>query len=92
VTDPALFRRSPETLVRNVGSEVLLTAAGHADVDRLSGTAAAVWHVLEVSRPPAEVARLVAEAFGQREQDVLGDVQAFLDELLRRGWVERIAR
>ncbi len=79
-------------LVRNVGGEVLLTAAGHADIDRLSGTAAAVWHVLEVPRAPEEVTRLVAEAFGQQEQAVLADVEAFLDELLRRGWVERAAR
>ena len=79
-------------LVRNVGGEVLLTAAGHADIDQLSGTAAAVWHVLEVPRAPEEVTRLVAEAFGQQEQAVLADVEAFLDELLRRGWVERAAR
>ena len=91
MSDPAPYRRSPETLVRNVGREVLLTAAGHADVDRLSGTAAAVWRVLEIPRPPAEVARVVADAFGQRPQDVLGDVEAFLDDLLRRGWVERVA-
>ncbi len=79
-------------LVRNVGGDVLLTAAGHADIDRLSGTAAAVWHVLDVPRAPGEVTRLVAEAFGQQERAVLADVEAFLDELQRRGWVERVAR
>ena len=92
MNDRIQLRRSPDILVRNVGSEVLLTAAGHADVDRLSGTAAAVWDVLEVPRAPEEVTRLVAEAFGQQEQAVMADVEAFLNELLRRGWVERVAR
>ena len=91
MTDPTRFRRSPGTIVRTVRDEVLLTAAGHEDVDRLSGTAAAVWNVLEVPRAPAEVAGLVAGAFGQPEQAVLTDVEAFLDELSRRGWVERVS-
>jgi len=92
VNDPIRFRRSAVTLVRNVGAEVLLTAAGNDDIDRLSGTAAAIWHVLEVPRTSAEVAHLVAGSFGEEDRIVMADVEAFLAELLQRGWVEPVSR
>ncbi len=88
MNDTTRIRRCATAIDRSVGAEVLLATADRDEVDRLSETAAAVWHTLDVVRTRSEVAELMAGSFGQELRAVRADVDSLLDELVRRGWVE----
>jgi hypothetical protein len=83
-----LVRRSETTIFRAVGRETLLAAPDREDVDRLSESAAAVWRVLDAPRSRAEVAAMVAGLYGDQGPALRSDVDALLDTLIDRGWVE----
>lgn len=82
------FRRSPRTLWRTSGSEVLLTETGRDDFDRLSEAGSAIWALLDVPRSPKDIAVIVAEAYGVSPEAILPDVGSLLGALRDRGWVE----
>lgn len=81
------FARSAETLTRSVGGEVLVTAPGRDQVDRLSPTAAAVWTLLEEPRTVSAVVGRLTEVFDAPAETIAGDVEALLADLVLRGWV-----
>lgn len=85
------FVRSPVALSRTVAGEVLVTAVGHQEVDRLSPTAVAVWALLE---EPATIDTVVDEltrVFDAPRERIADDVEALLADLDRRGWVEEVS-
>jgi len=85
------FVRSPGALSRRVGGEVLLAAPGRGDIDRLSDSAGAVWSLLDEPRTMPGVVGSLSEAYGIAPERIAADVEALVDDLVRRGWVEEIA-
>ncbi|HXF72518.1 MAG TPA: PqqD family protein [Actinomycetota bacterium] len=85
------FRRAAGVLSRRFGGEVLLGLRGRAEVDRLEGTAAAVWELLEGPATAAEVAAALAASYDAPASAIERDVRALLSELAARGYVEREA-
>lgn len=83
------FVRSSRVLVRSFANEVLLMSTAGGNVDQLEGTAAAVWDLLEEPRAIAEIAAILSQAYGVASQRVEADLLRLLEDLVRRGWVER---
>jgi hypothetical protein len=84
------YRRSPAALHRTVGHEVLLAEADRDGFDVLPGTAASVWTLLEEPATLPELSHELARTYGTPVERIATDVEPLLDELVRRGWLERI--
>jgi hypothetical protein len=85
------YRRSAAALTRTVGSEVLLASPRHDAVDVLPGTAAAVWELLNEPASAPELSRELSSLFGVGAERVAEDIAPLLEELVERGWLERVA-
>lgn len=85
------FVRSSNVLSRRVGGEVLLAAPSRTEIDRLSDSAGAVWTLLEEPLTMPAVVATLSEAYGVPGGRIASDVEALLDDLVRRGWVEEVA-
>lgn len=85
------FVRSRVALSRRVGGEVLLAATDRPDIDRLSDSAGAVWTLLGEPLTKSVVVANLSEAYGVPGGQIAADVEALLDDLVRRGWVEEVA-
>jgi hypothetical protein len=84
------YRRSSAALHRTVGHEVLLAGADREGFDALPGTAASVWTLLEEPATLPELSDELARTYGRPVERIAADVEPLLDELVRRGWLERI--
>ncbi len=60
------------------------------DFDRLSGTAAAVWRLLEEPRTVAELVGTLGARYGSPPAEIERDARALLQELVCRGHVEEV--
>jgi Coenzyme PQQ synthesis protein D (PqqD) len=89
-TLPARFWRSPAALSRSFEEEVLLAAPGREAIDRLSGTAAAVWELLDVPRTLPDVVAALGHSYGADSATIARDVDGLVDDLLARGWLEEV--
>jgi hypothetical protein len=83
-----IVRRLPAALERRFSGEVLLTAQGRDDVDRLDGTAAVVWTLLDQPRSGEELVYELSEAYCADLADIEDGVRALLDDLCARGYAE----
>jgi hypothetical protein len=91
IEDPTrCFTRSPETLFRTVGDEVLLTRAGRHEVDLLSGSAAMTWLLLERTTTLTALLESLAGLYRVAVDDIEEDVGRLLSDLVVRGWVETV--
>jgi hypothetical protein len=92
MTDDLLYMRAADVLSRSFADEVLLAAPRRNEVDQLKGPAADVWDLLDRPRTLADVVEQLKKRYGgapvERVQD---DVQALLDDLVERGWVQAVA-
>jgi hypothetical protein len=82
--------RSSSVLSRAVGSDVLLAAPGRKDVVRLTGTAGAVWELME---SPQTISSLITELNRRYHADretIAVDVERLVSELVARGWAEAV--
>jgi len=86
------YQRSPATLARTVGDDVLLAAAGQEEMELLSGTAGAVWRLLSTPRTRDDISRRLARDFAALPERVEADVERLLQHLEHRGWIEEISR
>lgn len=89
MTEPA-FVRSPDVLSRSVAGEVLVTAPGREEVDRLSPSAVAVWSLLEEPRTLSAVVEHLMETFHAPRAKIAGDVEVLLANLVQRGLVSEV--
>jgi hypothetical protein len=90
--DSSRFERCQAVFFRTIGQEVILAVPDESGFTHLSGTAFAVWHLLEVPRSLSELVGVLAESYGERRETVNADVRSLLDELVRRGLVEKVAQ
>jgi hypothetical protein len=84
------YRRSPEALFRTAGREVLLASADREGFDVLPDTAAAVWVLLDEPASVASLSDELAALYGMPADRIASDVRPLLDELVRRGWLDRV--
>jgi hypothetical protein len=89
MTEPA-FVRSPDALSRSVAGEVLVTAPGREEVDRLSPSAVAVWSLLDEPRTLSAVVEQLMKTFQAPRATIAGDVEVLLGDLVRRGLVSEV--
>lgn len=82
------YRWSPATLTRTVGDDVLLASAIREQMEVLSGTAGAVWGLLEAPRTCEEISTVLAREFGAAPEIVESDVEHLLKHLEEGGWIE----
>jgi hypothetical protein len=83
--------RSPNTLSRVVGSEILLTAPGRVDVVRLTGTAGAVWELLDTPQTLSSLVDALSRTYRAAPEAMAADVKRLLSQLLEQGWAESVA-
>lgn len=84
------FRRSPEALSRRVGTDVLVTVPGQAEVQELSGGAHAVWADLATPRTLSELVDRLATEHDVEPDDIAGEVRACVGRLRILGVVEEM--
>jgi hypothetical protein len=84
------FRRSDRVLSRRVGADVLVTIPGDEDVHELSGSAIAVWAVLETPRTLTELVGDLADAHAAQPAEIADDVEGCLLTLMAHGVVEEV--
>ena len=89
MSEPA-FVRSPDALSRSVAGEVLVTAPGREEVDRLSPSAVAVWSLLEEPLTLSGVVEQLVEIFQAPRATIARDVERLLGDLVRLGWVQEV--
>jgi hypothetical protein len=85
-----IVRRAPAVLERRFAGEVLLTMQGRHDMDRLDGTAAVTWSLLETLTTTDALVDRLGEIYGAHRIEVEGSVRRFLAELGGRGYVEEL--
>jgi hypothetical protein len=86
----ARLRPSASCLWRSFADEVLLLGPD-SQVRALSGTAAAVWSLLEDVATRQELVDRLATAYGTSPEVIEADVAGLLGELTRLGFVEEEA-
>jgi hypothetical protein len=82
VSDELRYVRSPAVLWRHVGREVLLIPPDRESVRGLSETAGAIWDLLEEPRSTTEVARILADRYGESTPEIDAQVDRLLEELV----------
>jgi hypothetical protein len=83
-----IVRRAPGVLERRFAGEVLLTAHAREEVDRLDGTAAVVWALLDEPRSVEELVDELSEAYSVSRTEVETGLRSLLDDLLARSYAE----
>jgi hypothetical protein len=81
-------RRTPGAPFRQVGDEIIVAVPGRDEFDVLTGSAIAVWSLLDVPRTVAELVRVLARRYRAAPGVVERDVRALLDRLGSTGTVE----
>lgn len=87
-----LLRQSSAILTRRVGPEILIAPLDTEGCERLSETAASVWDLLESPRTFSELIATLAHLYSVTPAAIAADVENLIDELLRRGVIERIGQ
>jgi len=88
--DAVRVRRAGRVLWRRAGTEVLAALPDGTDVRRLSGSAAAVWALLDDPRSVPEVVRELVAVYEMPAEDVAGPVTGCVDELVHLGLVDEL--
>lgn len=86
---PGSYVRRVDCLVRHVGDVVVLLPIGAHEAITLTGSAAAIWHELHQPKSERSVVEGLAESFCVSAADIRESVVQVLEELNRRGAVER---
>ena len=86
--DDAVYKHAEGVLSRSYADEVLLAAPRRNEVDQLSGPAADVWVVLDRPLRIDDIVERLTKLYGAPVERVKDDVQALLDDLVERGWLQ----
>ena len=81
-------RRSSDVLERTFAGEVLITNRHRGEVDRLEGTAAVVWALLDDPWSLDELIHVLADGYGADEREIERDVRVLIEELEGLGYME----
>lgn len=84
------FRRSPAILTRGVGDEVVAAVPACDDFHSLSGTALAVWNLLEIPRTLPEVVGIASAVYSTDPERIVSDINRLIDDMIAQGLVEEV--
>lgn len=84
------FRRSPSVITRSVGDEIVAAVPARDDFHCLSGTALAMWDLLEIPRTLPELAGIASAAYSTEPERIISDIDLLLDDLIAQGLVEEV--
>jgi hypothetical protein len=87
---PRRYRHAPNVLSRSFSGEVLLAAAGHDGMDRLTGGASELWTVLDEPGSLSEVVAILSDVHETLADDLQPQLDGVLSDLVRRGWIEEM--
>lgn len=90
MTQPIRHAQSHNVLQRTVGDDVLLALSGRPEMERLSGTSAAVWRLLAEPRTLDEIVEALAAAYNEVPDTVRAGVAALLDALRDKDLVQPV--
>ena len=79
-----VIERSPTALWRSLPDR-LVVLCDNDDVLTMMGTAVDIWRLLEEPRAPRDLVAVLADGYGVDPQQIAGDVEAVLDQLVRSG-------
>jgi Coenzyme PQQ synthesis protein D (PqqD) len=86
-----LLYQSPTALSRMFADEVLLAGSDRGEIDHLSGSARKAWDLLATPQTLDGLVNNLAEVYGTEASTIAADVEALVNDLLSRGWVEAVS-
>ncbi len=89
MSTPNFPRRRPGTAFRSFGDEGLVVVPDQAEVNVLNEVGTLVLSLLDGTRSAEQIAAAVAEQFDVDPEQARKDVEAFLEELHRKGMLSR---
>lgn len=84
------FRQRPSVIMRSIGDEICAVAPEREDFHRLSGTALALWDLLEVPRTLPELVRIASAIYSTEPGRIASDIDPWVDDLIAKGLVEEV--
>lgn len=82
------YRRRPDIVVQNVGSEVLLLDMNGNKLHQLNTTASMLWEAIDGVRSVDDLATILVEAFDIDKERALDDVSQTMEALREAGLVD----
>lgn len=86
----ARFRQRRSVLMRNIGDEVCAVAPESEDFHSMSGTALALWGLLEVPRTVPELVRIASAIYSTEPERIASDIDPWVDDLVAKGLIEEV--
>jgi hypothetical protein len=88
------MRRKDDFLLQNVGGQDLLVPLGSRVLDMngmvvLNPTGRYIWELLAEDRSLEDLVTAVVDRFDVGTERAGADVRAFVDDLSRKGWIDR---
>jgi hypothetical protein len=87
---PVRFERARSALWRRSGTEILAALPEDRDARRLSGSASAVWTLIDAPRSVPELVHELAAAYRIPPEEIEGAIAGCVDELVRLGLAEEV--
>jgi len=84
------YRKRPDIVVQNVGSEVLLLDMNGNKLHQLNTTASMLWEAIDGVRSVSDLATILVEAFDIEKERALDDVSQTMKVLREAGLVDSV--
>jgi len=84
------YRATERVAAKEVGGELVLLDLEEGSFFVARGTGPRVWDLVEDGASIEEVIRAVAERYGKGEDEVRADVEAFVSDLVERGFLVEV--
>ena len=81
----AITKQADRFTEADIDHEIVIMRLDNGEFFSLSGTAAAIWRLIDGKRDKASLVTAVADQFEAGESDVAGDVDEFLAQLKETG-------
>jgi len=87
MTDDRRFRAAERVAAKEVGGELVLLDLEDGSFFVARGTGPRVWDLVAGGASVEEIVRAVADRYGKAPEEVRADVEAFVSELVERGFL-----
>jgi hypothetical protein len=90
MSDDRRFRASERVAAKEVGGELVLLDLEEGSFFVARGTGPRVWDLVGGASSVEEVVRAVADRYGKAPDEVRADVEAFVSDLVERGFLVEV--
>jgi 4-aminobutyrate aminotransferase-like enzyme len=90
MADDRRFRATERVAAKEVGGELVLLDLEEASFFVARGTGPRVWDLVEGGASIEEVVHAVSVRYGQNEDEVRADVEAFVSDLVERSFLVEV--